>query len=202
MATHTPFEQRPTAEVIAHQDRRGTRANYVEELGNGFGMRGMPCGRQHANGAWFRIGALAYKLFLMRQAFALPPELPDVTVGAGRWGLYEVAARLVRHTRRVVLEVATDAATFAILPGLRLVSRGLPSRDIASGTVSRITGKRRQRVSARHEACTHEGYMAVSSIARTTSITVLTSRAPPQPESTPASRPIAGFGWMLPRRRK
>ena len=31
--------------------------------------------QEHANAAWFRIGALAYNLFLMQQAFALPPEL-------------------------------------------------------------------------------------------------------------------------------
>lgn len=125
VATNAPVEHRATANVIAHYNQRGTMENYIKELKHGFGMLGMPCGQQHANAAWFRIGALAYNLFLMQQAFALPPELLHATVGTIRWRLYQVAARLVRHARRFVLKVATDAATFAILSDLRLVSRSL-----------------------------------------------------------------------------
>ena len=49
----------------------------------------------------------------MQQAFGLPPELRHATVGTGRWRLYQAAARLVRHARRLILKVATDAATRA-----------------------------------------------------------------------------------------
>ena len=125
VATNAPAEHRQTAEVILHYNHRGTMENYIKELKHGFGMLGMPCGRQHANAAWFRIGALAYNLFLMQQAFALPPELLHATVGTVRWRLYQVAARLVRHARQLVLKVATDVETFAVLSDLRFVARSL-----------------------------------------------------------------------------
>ena len=99
--------------------------NHIKELKHGFGMRRVPCGQEPANAAWLRIGATAYNLFLLQQAFGLPPELLHVTVGTVRWRLYQTAARLVRHARRLVLKVATDAATFAILSDLRLVSQSL-----------------------------------------------------------------------------
>ena len=123
VATNAPVEHRSTAEVIAHYNQRGTMENYIKELKHGFGMLGVPCGQEHANAAWFRIGALAYNLFLMQQAFGLPPELLHVTVATVRWRLYQIAARLVRHARQLVLKVATDLETFAVLSDLRLVSR-------------------------------------------------------------------------------
>lgn len=123
--TNAPADKRTTASVVAHYNRRGTMENYIKELKHGFGMLRMPCGQEHANAAWFRIGALAYNLFLLQQAFALPPEMLHATVGTIRWHLYQVAARLVRHARRLVLKVATDATTFAILTDLRLVARSL-----------------------------------------------------------------------------
>lgn len=125
VATNAPAEHRSTAEVIAHYNQRGTAENYIKELKHGFGMLGMPCGQERANAAWFRIGVLAYNLFLMQQAFGLPPELLHATVGTVRWRLYQTAARLVRHARQLILKVATDAATFAALSDLRIVARSL-----------------------------------------------------------------------------
>jgi hypothetical protein len=123
--TNAPAETRPAAEVVAHYNRRGTMENHIKELKHGFGMHSLPCGQQAANAAWFRIGALAYNLFLLQQAFGLPPEMLTSTVATVRWRFYQVAARLVRHARCLVLKVATDAATFAMLSDLRLAARSL-----------------------------------------------------------------------------
>jgi len=123
--TNAPLEKRPAAEVVAHYNRRGTMENHIKELKHGFGMHSLPCGQQAANAAWFRIGALAYNLFLLQQAFGLPPEMLTSTVATVRWRFYQVAARLVRHAGYLILKVATDAATFAILSDLRLVSRSM-----------------------------------------------------------------------------
>jgi len=123
--TNAPAEKRNAAEVVAHYNRRGTMENHIKELKHGFGMHSLPCGQQAANAAWFRIGALAYNLFLFEQAFGLPPELLHATVATVRWRLYQVAARLVRHARSIILKVATDAATFAILSDLRFAARSM-----------------------------------------------------------------------------
>ena len=123
--TNAPVEKRTAAEVVAWYNRRGTAENYIKELKHGFGMDKLPCGQEAANAAWFRIGVLAYNLFLMQQAFGFPPGMLTSTVATVRWRLYQTAARLVRHARRLVLKVATDAATFAILCDLRLVARSM-----------------------------------------------------------------------------
>lgn len=123
--TNAPIEKRPTAEVVAHYNRRGTMENHIKELKHGFGMDHLPCGQEAANAAWFRIGAMAYNLFLIEQAFGLPPEMRSSTVATVRWRLYQVAARLVRHAGYLILKVATDAATFAILSDVRLVARSM-----------------------------------------------------------------------------
>lgn len=123
--TNAPPEQRTAAEVVAHYNQRGTMENYIKELKHGFGMLKMPCGQERANAAWFRIGALAYNLFLIQQALALPHRMLASTVGTIRWNLYQLGARLVRHARQLILKVSTDAPTFAILTDLRLVARSM-----------------------------------------------------------------------------
>ena len=45
--------------------------------------------------------------------------------GTVRWRLYQVAARLVRHARRVILKVAADATTFGMLSDLRFAARSM-----------------------------------------------------------------------------
>jgi len=123
--TNAPAGQRDTAAVVAHYNRRGTMENHIKELKHGFGMSSMPCGQEPANAAWFRIGALAYNLFLLEQAFGLPPEMLTSTVGTVRWRVYQTAARLVRHAGSLILKVAADAATFAVLSDLRLAARSM-----------------------------------------------------------------------------
>jgi len=125
LITNIAPEQKTAAEVVEWYNQRGTAENYIKELKHGFGMLHLPCGQEHANAAWFRIGAMAYNLFLMQQAFGLPPELANATVGTVRWRLYQVAARLVRHARQLILKVAADAATFAMLSDLRFASQSM-----------------------------------------------------------------------------
>jgi len=125
LITNIAPEQQAAAEIVEWYNQRGTAENYIRELKHGFGMLHMPCGQERANAAWFRLGAMAYNLFLMQQAFGLPPELARATVGTVRWRVYQVAARLVHHARRLVLKVAADAETFAVLCDLRFASRSI-----------------------------------------------------------------------------
>ena len=113
--TNIPFDTMGTAAVVEFYHQRGTMENYIKDLKHGVGMRRMPSGRIEANAAWFRIGALAYNLFLLSQALALAVDLSHVFVGTVRWRLYHTPARLVRHARRLIVNVAVDAATFAVL---------------------------------------------------------------------------------------
>jgi hypothetical protein len=117
--TNAPAEEMTAQEVVEWYNQRGTAENYIKELKVGFGMERMPCGEQEANAAWLRIGALAYNLFLLQQAEALPQELGSSTVQTVRWRFYAVAARLVRHARALVLKVAGGARLLGQMERMR-----------------------------------------------------------------------------------
>jgi hypothetical protein len=127
LITNIPLEAMDAIAVVKFYNQRGTAENFIREVKYGAGMLDMPCGQFEANAAWFRIGALAYNLFLMQQAFGLPPELRHVSMGTIRWQFYQVAGRLVRHARQFILRVATDAATFAVFLQLRAAAAAFAS---------------------------------------------------------------------------
>ena len=112
-------------EIVAWYNRRGTAENHIKELKYGFGLRRVPCGQLHANAAWCRIAAMAYNLFLMQQALALPEHLATSSITTVRWRIYQIAARLVRHGRCLILKIAADAATIRMLENIRCVAHRL-----------------------------------------------------------------------------
>ena len=57
---------------------------------------------------FFRIGVIAYNLFLALKLLGLPAWWHTSTIATVRWKLYQVAARLVYHARQVVLKLATS----------------------------------------------------------------------------------------------
>ena len=122
LITSAPMEKMSAADVVNWYNKRGTAENFIRELKHGVGMLHVPCGQFEANAAFFRIGAIAYNLFLMQQAFGFPPELSAATIGTIRFRIYQTAARLVRHARNFILKVAADAATFAAMLKARSAS--------------------------------------------------------------------------------
>lgn len=95
-------------EVIALHDQRGQAENFIKELKEGFGMDWMPCGETYANAVFFRIGLIAYNLFLAMKLFGLPPWWRNSTIATVRWRLYQTAGRVVRHGHQVILKLAAS----------------------------------------------------------------------------------------------
>jgi len=63
------------ATVMSWYRMRGEHSeNRIKELKLGFGMERMPCGQFDANAVFFRIGCMAYNLFVMFKAHVLPTE--------------------------------------------------------------------------------------------------------------------------------
>lgn len=120
-----PHEEKDAVAVVNWYNERGTAENFIRELKHGAGMLHVPCGQFEANAAYFRIGALAYNLFLMQQAFAFPVELRSSTIATIRWHIYQSAARLIRHARKIVLKVVADANVFSIMENLRAAASRL-----------------------------------------------------------------------------
>jgi len=85
--------------------RGDTSENRLKELKIGFGMERMPCGQFEANAVFFRIGVLAYNLFVFFKMAALPDEWRRCQVQTIRWRFYQVAGKVTHHAGRVSLKV-------------------------------------------------------------------------------------------------
>ncbi len=100
--------EEPAREIISLHNQRGQVENFIKELKDGFGLNWMPCGESYANAVFFRIGVIAYNLFLALKLLGLPVWWRTSTIATVRWKLYEIAARLVYHAHQVLLKLATS----------------------------------------------------------------------------------------------
>jgi hypothetical protein len=112
--------EEPPKEVVFHHNQRGQAENYIKELVNGFGMEWMPCGETYANAVFFRIGILAYNLFLAMKLLALPPWYRTFTISTVRWRLYQVAGAMVKHAHQIILKLAAQIDKIALFHKFRL----------------------------------------------------------------------------------
>ena len=93
-------------ETVAWYNRRGESSeNRIKELKIGFGMERMPCDSFKANAIYFRIGVLAYNLYALFRAKALPVDWGKYQVQTVRWRLYSMAGKVVRHAGKLILKV-------------------------------------------------------------------------------------------------
>ena len=111
-------------ETVAWYNRRGDASeNRIKDLKIGFGMERMPCGDFKANAMFFRLGTIAYNLFVLFKMSMLSGQWRNVQVQTLRWRLYHVAGKVVSHGRRLVLKVS--AFMHELLAEIRARSREL-----------------------------------------------------------------------------
>jgi hypothetical protein len=105
-------------ETVRRYNRRGeTSENRLKELKIGFGMERMPCGQFGANAMFFRIGILAYNLFVMFKKNVLPESWRKHQVQTIRWRLYQAAGKVTSHAGSLWLKV--KRCMFALLEEIR-----------------------------------------------------------------------------------
>jgi len=80
--------------------------NRLKELKIGFGMERMPCGQFEANAVFFRIGVLAYNLFVGFKQWTLKKAWRQHQVQTVRWRLYQTAGKITRHAGQRYLKVS------------------------------------------------------------------------------------------------
>ena len=97
--------EEPMEAVVHLHNQRGQVENFIKEIKEGFGMEWMPCGESYANAVFFRIGIIAYNLFIAMKLLALPPWYGNFTIQTVRWRLYQVAGAVVRHANQVWLKL-------------------------------------------------------------------------------------------------
>lgn len=119
VATNWLEEEKKTEEVLKWHNQRGQAENFNKELKIGLGMERMPCGQSHANAVFFRIGVIAYNLFIGFKRLACPESWMRHTIATFRWKMVQVAGRIVKHAGETVLKLMIDLEKLELFKGIR-----------------------------------------------------------------------------------
>jgi len=105
VASNWAEEEKSGPEVVWWHNGRANAENYNKEVKIGFHLESLPCGTYLANAVWFGMGILAYQLFIASKLYLFPAGWLKKTVGTVRWQLIQVAGKVIRHARQVVLRL-------------------------------------------------------------------------------------------------
>jgi hypothetical protein len=119
VATNWLEEEKDTEEVLRWHNQRGQAENFNKDLKLGFGMERMPCGQSYANAVFFRIGVLAYNLFIGFKRLCCPESWMRQTIVTFRWKTVQVAGRIVRHAGQTILRLMIDLEKLELFKGIR-----------------------------------------------------------------------------------
>jgi hypothetical protein len=119
VATNWLEEEKDTGEVLKWHNQRGQAENFNKEIKIGFGMERMPCGQTHANAVFFRIGVIAYNLFIGFKRLTCPESWAKHTIATFRWKMVQVAGRIVRHAGETVIKLMIDLEKLELFKGIR-----------------------------------------------------------------------------------
>lgn len=106
-------------EVVWEYNSRAQMENYIKELKGGFAMEQMPSGEFKANALWFALGVLVYNSCILQKLYLLPTEWHNNTIHTLRWALIEIAGKLVKHGRSLILKLATTEEKFLLYEKMR-----------------------------------------------------------------------------------
>ncbi|KJR40791.1 transposase, IS4 family protein [Candidatus Magnetoovum chiemensis] len=119
IATNWLAEEKDAHSVLKWHNQRGEAENFNKELKIGFAMERMPCGQTSANAVFFRIGVIAYNLFLGFRRLSSPQSWQRHRIGTFRWKLLQIAGRIVRHAGNVILKLAVKLKELNLFKGIR-----------------------------------------------------------------------------------
>ena len=112
-------EEKHTGEVLEWHNQRGQAENFNKEVKSGIGMERMPCGQSYANAVFFRIGVIAYNLFIGFKRLSCPESWMKQTIATFRWKMVQIAGRIVKHAGKTVLKLKIDLETLELFKGIR-----------------------------------------------------------------------------------
>jgi len=110
----------PTHDVLLWYNKRGEVENYIKEVKAEFGMEMMPCGKSYANAVFFRIGVVAYNLFTGFKKIAFPESWKKHSIRTIRWKLINIAGKIVKHARQLILKVYEDKNLLRTFEDIRM----------------------------------------------------------------------------------
>lgn len=105
-AIATNMEEMDSIDIIAFYNQRGDACeNRIKELKLDFGMELMPCSDIRANAIFAWLCILAYNLFVVFRQTVLPAKWCRVRAKKMRWIFFNIAGRVVRHGRQLILKI-------------------------------------------------------------------------------------------------
>jgi len=99
----TNMDELEPEEVVWFHNRRGQVEDLIKELN--FGLEQMVSGDFLANALYFAIGVLAYNTTQAQKLLFMEEEWRQTTIATLRWPLVEVAGKIIRHGRKVILRI-------------------------------------------------------------------------------------------------
>jgi len=99
-------------ELVPFHLGRATMENFIKETKYGLSLDRFPCQEFHANWAYLTIGMLAYNIVNWIKRLALPSMYKKKLIKALRYRFFNVAARIVRHGRYIVMKLAQGIHRF------------------------------------------------------------------------------------------
>lgn len=119
IATNCADEEKDADQVLKWHNQRGQSENFNKEIKIGFGMEYMPCGQTYANAVYFRIGVIAYNLFIGFKRLSCPLSWARHTIATIRWKMVQVAGKIIRHAGNIILKLSLDAKRLELFKGIR-----------------------------------------------------------------------------------
>jgi hypothetical protein len=105
---------RPAERVVAFYNQRGTAEQWIKEGKNAVAWTRLSCRRFAANSVRLQLHALAYNLANFLRTLALPAEVSQWSMTTLRNRLVKIGARIVRHGRSVIFQMAEVAVPRAL----------------------------------------------------------------------------------------
>jgi Transposase DDE domain group 1 len=115
---------RPAERIVKFYNGRGTAEQWIREGKNALHWTRLSCRTFRDNAVRLQLLALAYDLANFLRSLALPREVAQWSLTTLREKLVKIGARIVRHGRYVVLQLAEVAVPRALFAGiLRRIDR-------------------------------------------------------------------------------
>ena len=115
---------RPAERVVKFYNGRGTAEQWIREGKAALRWTRLSCRAFRANAVRLQLFALAYNLANFLRTLALPEEVAQRSLSSLREGLIKIGARIVRHGRYVVFQLAEAAVPRALFAAiLRRIDR-------------------------------------------------------------------------------
>ena len=98
-------------EVVEFYNKRGTAELYIKEGKRTFNWTRLSCKLFRDNQARLQLHALAYNLTAILRNIELPEEMKKWSLSTIQLNLNKVGARVVRHARAIIFQLAEVAVT-------------------------------------------------------------------------------------------